>query len=69
MSYFRMCVLFCQEENRRFQNLENHPLVTSKKQAVLQAKTCRIHSVSFLEPLAQRPKVPQYDHSRNGRYG
>jgi len=69
MSYFRMCVLFCQEENRRFQTLENHPLVTLIEQTIVQAKTYRTGSVSFLALPAQHPKALRFARSQSERYG
>ena len=62
MSYFRMGVLFCQEENQQIQNLQNHPLVISIRQVIVETKTCRTGSVNLQGLLDRHPKVPQSDH-------
>jgi len=59
MSYFRMCVLFCQEENRRISESKGPPYFTELKQTYVQAKTFHACSGKFLVQLAQHPKVPQ----------
>ena len=67
MSYFRMCVLFCQEENQQIQALQNHPLVIAIRRIIVETKTYRTGSVNFPALPDPHPIIPQFVHFQIGR--
>lgn len=66
MSYFRTCVLLCQEENPRIKNMQYHPLVTSIKLR-MDTKTFQIDWATLPGLPVQHPTVPQSVHFQIGR--